>query len=123
SRALVQLISQMREPGASLALQVSDRLAQLPGVVKELGRLDDARDVPLPTGAAALGALASLDAIASGEDVRLLKHLPWRDAPQAETLPAEAAPRRPEPSRSSRATHVVYRGVAHAVDGAGLIVG
>ena len=125
-RAVVQLISQCRTAGASLVVQLSHRLLPLPGVMSELMRLDDAQVVPMASGAAALGALENLDEVAPrGAQVKLLKRLPWRgeaihvDAPQPEE--AEAAPE--DRKAAPEATHVVYRGVAYAVDGAPLIIG
>ncbi|HUQ50875.1 MAG TPA: hypothetical protein VM692_01560, partial [Gammaproteobacteria bacterium] len=42
-RALVQLVAQHRERGKGLVVQVSDRLAAVPGFLSELARLDDAQ--------------------------------------------------------------------------------
>ena len=65
-RAVVQLVAQEREPGASLVIQLSHRILGLPGLEAEFNRLDDARVVPMARGAAALGALACVDGVNSG---------------------------------------------------------
>jgi FHA domain len=125
-RALVQLIAQSREAGRGLVVQVSDRLTALPGLAAELGRLDDARIVRLQPGQGALGALASIAAIEGGPgQVKFLRRLPWRDAPDAEPpdAPAPAAPSKPSNGAARTATHVVYRGIAYPIDGEGLVVG
>lgn len=126
-RAVVQLISQCRTAGASLVVQLSHRLLPLPGVVSELMRLDDAQIAPLDSGAAALGALGSLDEIApSGGQVKLLRRLPWRGEAihldSGKRKDAEAVPQASKPALPE-ATHVVYRGVAYAIDGSPLIIG
>ena len=123
-RALVQLVSQSRTAGASLVVQLSHRLLRLPGVTDALLRLDDAHVVPLARGAAALGALQHVPP--AGGQVKLLKRLPWRGP----VVRVEAAqPLREEPAAQDRAgapaepSHVVYRGVAYAVDGSSLFIG
>ncbi|WP_428099987.1 FHA domain-containing protein [Candidatus Rariloculus sp.] len=123
-KALLQLIAQAREAGSSLVVQLSDRLARLPGLTDELARLDDAEVVGLVPGHAANAALKSLRAIDKGEQVKLLRRMSWRaePAPAPETAPAIAdAPI----TRASTAapTHVVYRGVAYSVEGTGLLIG
>ena len=49
-RALLQLISASRASGASLVVQLSERLARLPGLLEQLSRLDDARVVAYGAG-------------------------------------------------------------------------
>jgi len=127
-RALVQLIAQCRSTGDSLVVQVSHRLLGLPGVVNELSRLDDAHILPLPVGAAALGALQSLDSIdANPGQVKLLKRLPWREegAPVTQVVTSATADtgRDSARQRERSATHIVYRGVAFRVDSKGLLIG
>lgn len=123
-KALLQLIAQVREPGSALAVQLSDRLARQPGLVDALARLDDAIVVPHEPGRAARGALAALAALASGEQVKLLRHLVWRGEP----VEAPAAATAPPPSgladgQAASPTHVVYRGVAYPINGEGLLIG
>jgi len=124
-RALLQLVAQTREPGSSLVVQLSDRLAQLPGLVAELSRLDDAEVVALSPGHAARSSLLSLSEIESGQgQVKLLRHLSWREKP-AEPGPrtAQAPVAKTTRANSVTPTHVVYRGVAYPVDSNGLIIG
>jgi pSer/pThr/pTyr-binding forkhead associated (FHA) protein len=99
----------------------------LPGVLSELARLDDAHILTLSEGEAAIGAIRNLEAISSGDQVKLLKKLPWREAPEELEQPAEApAPIEIEALAAepeATATHIVYRGVAIPVDANGLLVG
>lgn len=135
NRAVMQLIAQARGADEALVVQLSERLSHLPGLGRELGRLDDARIVHLPAGHAAREALLGIERVGRSDGaVRLLKHLPWR-APAEETgarpasvvsSGAEAPEAREPASRSSddaAATHVVYRGIAYPVGPAGLAVG
>ncbi|HZF27882.1 MAG TPA: FHA domain-containing protein [Gammaproteobacteria bacterium] len=123
-RSVVQLIAQNREPGTSLAVQLSQRLGALPGFVAELARLDDARIERLEPGHAARGALLAADElVAAGGDVKLVKHLRWR-APAADIDAAAHAPAEPPRLAGAAApTHVVYRGMVYRVDARGLVVG
>ncbi|HEX6996628.1 MAG TPA: FHA domain-containing protein [Gammaproteobacteria bacterium] len=121
-RAVVHLVAQSREPGRALALQLSDRLAALPGLAGELARLDDAHIETLPPGHAAQAVLAAGLALQpDAGQVKLLKRLPWRAAPAelpaAAERPVEAAP------AAERPTHVVYRGIAYRVGQDGIVVG
>lgn len=128
-QALRQVVAQTREGPGGLVVQLTDRLAKLPGLIDELARLDDALVVTLAPGHAATAVLASLDALrAQPGQVRLIRHLGWREAP-AEPAPRAAEAPAPQPShaRGRAPTHVVYRGLAYAVapggDGAGLLIG
>lgn len=143
NRAIVQLIAQARDASADLVVQLSDRLAELPGLARELGRLDDAEVVRLPTGQAARSALHGVLAMPlSGDAVRLLKHMPWR-----ESAPADQAGDRGESAGGLSghdavgaaagdtrdasgdaltavvATHVIHQGFAYRVPVEGLVVG
>ena len=114
-KALLQLVAQTREP----------RLAQLPGLLSELARLDDAVVVALEHGHAARAALMSLDEIgpANGQ-VRFLRHLAWRAEPSDFSSAAPVARGHQVMVRSVEApTHIVYRGIAYPVDGEGLLIG
>jgi hypothetical protein len=123
-RAVVQLVAYHRKAGQSMVLQVSDRLATLPGLAAELARLDDAHVEFLAPGHAARSVLLRPELIAaSNGQVKLLKRLAWRVA--AADLPAKAAPAVPVAGAGSRAapTHVVYDGVVYPIGTRGLVVG
>jgi hypothetical protein len=124
-KALVQLIAQTRKPGSHLVVQLSDRLARLPGLAAELTRLDAAEIVMLPAGHAARSVLAAADALpARGEQVKLLRHFAWRgQAAAAGPLPPRAPAHAPTVTRLPAPTHVVYRGVVYAIDVQGVLVG
>lgn len=129
-RAVARLLAQSRAPGMSAVVQLSDRLASLPGLVAELERLDDVRVETLAPGHAALAVLA--DGLwerdpaierAAGQ-VKLLKRLAWRGPPVE--LSADGAARTERPAVGPRVeppTHVVFRGFAHRVGADGLVVG
>jgi hypothetical protein len=125
-RAIVQSIAQTRQAGLSLVVQLSDRLARLPGLTDELARLDVTEIICQPAGHAALAVLRGLDVLPPrGEQVKLLRHLAWR-APAvaaADSQAPRAAVQQAAGAAASRATHVVYRGVVYAVDSAGLLIG
>jgi len=124
-RAVVQLIAQSREEGQGLTVQLSDRLAGFPGLVAELARLDDAQVVSLPAGHAARAVLMNLAAIDAGKgQVKLLKHLVWREPATERSAGAPVAAQPVQPAvHAQRPTHVVYRGIAYRVDVEGLFVG
>lgn len=124
-RALVQLVAQQRERGAHLVVQVSDRLAAVPGFAAELARLDDAEAEVLEPGHAARSVLLarSLVTAPAASQVKFVKRLPWRAEPRA------AAPARPQPTaapavaRPVPPTHIVYAGLAYRVGADGVAIG
>jgi len=124
-RAVVQLIAQHREPGKRLVVQLSDRVASLPGFVGELSRLDDSQIERLPAGHAARAILLATSIVAAQGDVKLVKRVQWREAPRDDAPEAES--RAPEPAtaitRARPPTHVVYGGLAYRVGADGLAIG
>ena len=123
-KALLQLIAQTRETRSGLVVQLSDRLARLPGVTGELARLDDSEVVGLAPGHAACAALEGFAAIDTRSGVKLLRRMSWRAEPvSAVGSVAEIADTAIVVSDTPVPTHVVYRGVAHPIDGAGLVIG
>jgi hypothetical protein len=119
-RAIAQLVAQNREPDRGLVVLLSDRLARLPGLIGELGRLDAAHVETLERGHAARSALLVMPRI-DGAGVRLLKRLPWRAAAVRVVPMAGAVP--PSSAAHLRATHVVHGGTAYLVGAAGIVVG
>lgn len=128
-RAVLQLVSQSRQAESELVIQISDRLAGLPGFEEELSRLDAATFVPLKPGHAARGALACASELALDEpSVRLFRHLPWREEAADEVPGAAASVQETRAERAvandePRPTHVVYSGVAYPINGEGVLVG
>jgi hypothetical protein len=124
-RAIVQLIAQHREPGKRLVVQVSDRIAALPGLVGELARLDDSQIERLPAGHAARSVLLEPAIVAAQGDVKLLKRVAWREPAREDDPDAEGAAPEPVPvlARAKPPTHVVYGGLAYRVSTAGLAIG
>jgi hypothetical protein len=124
-RAFIQLIAQHREPGKKLLLQLSDRIAALPGFVGELARLDDSQIERFAAGHTARSVLRVPSIAGSQGDVRLLKRVPWREAPSEDTGAEERRAAEPTPvlARTQPPTHVVYGGLAYRVGAAGLAIG
>jgi hypothetical protein len=124
-RAMIQLVAQHREPGKRLVLQLSDRVAALPGLVGELSRLDDSQLERFAPGHAPRSVLLVPSIVAAQGDVKLLKHVPWREAPSDDGGHAERPAAEPKPmlARAKPPTHVVYGGLAYRVSAAGLAIG
>jgi hypothetical protein len=124
-RAVRQIIAQSRVAQSALVVQLSDRLAGLPGFEEGLARLDAATIVAFEHGHAAVAALASAEALGLDQpEVKFFRHLPWRDSPVE--APAALPPQQPQVSVADdepQPTHVVYAGVAYPVNGEGLVVG
>ena len=124
-RAILQLIAQHREPGKRLVVQLSDRVAMLPGFVGELSRLDDSQVERFGVGHAARSVLRVPSIAGAQGDVKLLKRVPWREAANDDGHESER--RAPEPApmlaRTKPPTHVVYGGLAYRVGAEGLAIG
>jgi hypothetical protein len=125
-RAIRQLIAQNRHGGSELVVQLSDRLAELPGIDAELARLDATTVVELEPGHAGRSVLAAADALdLKSESVTYFRHMPWRGqpVPQKERTPAVTISAAPSIDDYHRPTHVVYRGIAYPVNGEGVVIG
>jgi hypothetical protein len=124
-RAIIQLVAQHREPGLPLVLQLSDRVAALPGFAGELSRLDDSQLERFAAGHAARSVLLVPSIVAAEGDVKLLKRVPGREAPSDDGGVADrpAADAKPMLARARPPTHVVYGGLAYRVGAAGLAIG
>lgn len=122
-RAVTQLVAQNREPG-SLVVLLSDRLAALPGFIDELARIDDAEVECLAVGHAARSVLVPTPIAVTGEQVKLLKRLPWREAAvRVEAAGGAARKVAPPVAKVAPPTHIVYSGVAYPVGAEGLVIG
>ena len=127
-KALVQLSSKLRKPEVGMVVQLSHRLQQLPGITNEFQNLNNTHVVPMDIGAAALGMLKGLDGIVQdGDQVKLLKRLPWRgevvQLNSQQTNKTATLNKDNEENSLSQPTHLVYRGVAYEVDGDSLYIG
>jgi hypothetical protein len=124
-RAGMQLVSQQRDAGKGLVVQISDRIASLPWFLGELARLDDAEAVCFGPGHAARSALLAPAATQTTGQVKLLKRLAFRAEPSEASVAERprAASATPEVARTQPPTHVVYGGLAYSVGGAGLAIG
>jgi hypothetical protein len=123
-RALAQLVAQHRERGKSLVVQVSDRLAALPGLLSELARLDDVQSEPLEPGHAARSALLARALVAApSAQVKLVKRLPWRAEARPESPVQRPSAPAPVLARATPPTHLVYLGFAYRVGPEGVAIG
>ena len=124
-RAILQLIAQHREPGKRLVVQLSDRVAMLPGFIGELSRLDDSQLERFGVAHAARSVLRVPSIATAQGDVKLLKRVPWREAPTEDGGESERRPSEPAPvlARTKAPTHVVHGGLAYRVGAAGLAIG
>jgi hypothetical protein len=77
-RSLIELIRRVQPADAPLVLQVSQRLAQLPGLPERLAEIADLETVITPPEAACQGALARLAGIRTGNGrLELVRRLAW----------------------------------------------
>ena len=120
-RALVQLVAQVRQGGASLVVQVSHHLGLLPGLMTELQRLDDALVLSLGPDAPVMGALAMPAVESKSGQVKLLKRVPWRE--QAQVAVDKNVFQNSEKTPDAGSSHVVYKGIAYPVGAEGLSIG
>lgn len=130
-RALVQFVAQCRDPGAPLVVQLTNRLAAVPGVVAALERLDDSDVVALEPASGPVSIARHADVLGgSGGGIRLLKRLPWRRAavaasaqPRVEALSVPNGGEHDATSDVDSPSHIVYRGTAYGIDAQGLLIG
>jgi hypothetical protein len=119
-QSAVRWIGTRRAPGVPMVLQVSHRLAELPGVLEAFGRLEDTVLLTCPETAPAAGALARSDAICRRDGPALVVVLPVHEPPVSLERPASS---RRASAAQSAASHVLYRGVAHAIASDGFRIG
>ena len=103
--------------GENPALQVTDRVARLPGLTDMLKARVGGEVFALEPGATARGALARLQDNASGAGVSLRRQLPWDQSPFVveKVDVAQAAGGAP--------THLLFRNTAYAIGDAPLVIG
>lgn len=100
------------------AIQITDRVARLPGLADMLKAHVGGEIFVLEPGATARGALARCrDQQASGSGVSLLRHLPWDQA--AFTLERAAVDTTP----GNVPTHILHKNKAYAIEQSPLVVG
>ena len=116
-----QIASKLRalyRAGETPAIQITDRVARLPGLADMLAARVGGELFTLEPGATARGALARCREVAPGrEGVGLRRRLPWDQAPAE--VAAEAARR----DRSAVPTHVLFGSTAFAVSRDPLVLG
>jgi len=105
-------------PGTASSVQVSQRVARLPGLLERLRRLPDTRIVELAAGAAALALPALWREMTDGRrpvGASFFSSRPWIAAERSPATNHTAPPPRP--------THLLYRSLAYALTGNPLRVG
>lgn len=112
---LSDLIHSARRAGEPVTIALSARSASLPQLAERCASLSDADVVVLGEGAAALGALACVDAFDAAAPVALVTALKRTNASR------RLAPARPV--RGTPPTHVVFGGRAYAIGREPLVLG
>jgi len=104
-----------------LAVQLSHRMARLPGCQEMLAKLDDVNIIELDRGAAARGALQiwhELAARGNNQGTSFFTSRPWQPRQQ------NADPRTPAGrAADTRTTHLLYRSIAYPITDKPLIIG
>lgn len=107
-------------PGQAFVLQHAGGMERFPGLLEGLGRLRHCSPISLTDDAAALGALQHRDLIRGpDESLRLVTRLPW----EAHPAPPPSAPQEAPQGHTPPPTHILYRGLAHAVGDRPLHIG
>jgi len=105
-------------PGTAAAVEVSQRVVRLPGILERLRRMPDTRVVELPAGAAALALPALWRELSDGRPTAgasFFNSRPWIAAERSLALgPTPSAP---------RPTHLLYRNLAYPITANPLTIG
>lgn len=118
--AVAQVLQRLRPAGVPLQLRVSRRWMDVPGFAERMAELRDSEVLPLPRGAAALGALAYEQVLRRDPSrMALVQRLPVPLARGAAAVVAALAP----VGLRDRPTHVVYDGRAWPIGATPLPVG
>ena len=100
------------------AIQLSDRLARLPGLAEMLKARAGGEIFLLEPGATARGALARCrDQTKSGGSISLIRQLPWDQSA------VEVRSERAEQSHSARPTHLLFDHMAYRIENSPLVLG
>ena len=105
-------------PGTAACLQVSQRVARLPGILERLRQMPNYRIVALPVGAAALALPALWRELTDGrrtDGASFFSSRPWAAAERSVAAEQTAA--------SPRPTHLLYRNLAYPLTATPLTLG
>jgi len=103
------------------AIQLSHRIARLPGLKESLAAMHPAQFIELDAGAAAMGSIQLWDQLSqqqSGQGISFFTSRPWQNIIQSEVLQASDANRQTRPP-----THVLYRNLAYPLSETPLHIG
>jgi hypothetical protein len=125
-RKIGEMIEQMRkrhgEPRQPVTLQLTHRIAPLPGCREMLATIDAAREMVLEPGSGAFGALDLWHGPSGREvGVTLLTSRPWQG--REASSPAPPRPVKPVSQDEVVPTHVLYRTVAYPLSDRPLVIG
>jgi hypothetical protein len=115
------LRAQHQENETPVILQVTHRLARLPGCKETLGGIKAAEMVELEEGAGARGVLEIWHQLSDQTDNDEISYFTSRPLPQAR--PALAPRRPPDASLNAKPTHLLYRNLAYPISNKPLTVG
>lgn len=122
---ILRLITRMQDKRGQgqtpLALQLSHRLARLPGCKEMLAKLEDVHIFELDRGAAARGLLQIWHQLAvenNNEGISFFTSRPWQRRQQTDN-PRPSA----EKAAPTRATHLLYRSIAYPITEKPLTIG
>jgi hypothetical protein len=126
-RHLHQLIEEMRNRygrAMPLTLQLTHRIAALPGITETLSRMFTTEVIELEPGAGAFGALSlckQLSALKARKGVSFLTSRLWSPAhkPEKKYVPGPSA----LPHKQIRPTHLLYRSLAYPITQRPLLIG
>jgi hypothetical protein len=124
-KELLRLIDRMQgkraEAGKSVLLQVSHRLACLPGCLEMLHTLEDARVVALGRGVGVLGGQKIWHGLAAQDKSRGVSFFTSR--PRGPHVQSDAYPRNAGKAAQPAPTHLLYGSIAYPITDAPLMIG
>lgn len=118
-REIARLIAELRTPGATAVVQLTHRLAALPGLLTELARIEGVTLSALDANFPATSALQRTEAAGAGaEEVRFVRRLPF--AGDGEVPAAAEMTQSVELPSVVKPTHIVYEGIAYRLGSDGV---
>ncbi len=121
ARIVDRVLTNRKAYSDGVALQLTHRIARLPGLKESLAGLHRAQFIELAPGAAAFGALRLWDQLSrqkSGQQTSFFTSRPWESVPETDTSKSHDI-RRESPSPS----HLLYRNLAYPLSARPLFIG
>jgi hypothetical protein len=118
---LQKLLARRKTPVDGVVIQLSHRIARLPGLKKNLAAIKDALFIEPPAGAGAMGALRLWDQLAPyeiGQHVSFFTSRPWQRSFQTDAFtPSDDRRKIRQP------THILYKNLAYPLSEKALQIG